>query len=177
MAANRVGKTYSAAFELACHLTGNYPEWWEGLRFDYPINAWALGATGEQMRDVIQSNLVGDYDGNEINGKGAIPYDSIDQSSVIRSSQTRGLIKDIRVKHSTGAYSTLSLKSYSQGQHVLMGQSIDYILIDEEPKDQAIYPQCVTRTATGNRGNGGYVTLTFTPENGRTPLVLSLIHI
>jgi phage terminase large subunit-like protein len=52
-----------------------------------------------------------------------------------------------------------------------MGQGIDFIWIDEEPRDQAIYPQCVIRTATGDRGRGGYVVLTFTPENGRTPLV------
>src|SRR5580698_10076444 len=34
MAANRVGKTVAGAFEAACHLTGGYPIWWEGRRFD-----------------------------------------------------------------------------------------------------------------------------------------------
>ena len=27
MAGNRTGKSLSAAFELSCHLTGNYPHW------------------------------------------------------------------------------------------------------------------------------------------------------
>lgn len=33
MAANRVGKSYSAAYEMACHLTGKYPDWWPGIKF------------------------------------------------------------------------------------------------------------------------------------------------
>ena len=41
MAANRVGKTYCGAAETAYHLTGNYPEWWQGHRFNKPIRAWA----------------------------------------------------------------------------------------------------------------------------------------
>ena len=33
MAANRVGKTFCGAAETAYHLTGDYPEWWEGHKF------------------------------------------------------------------------------------------------------------------------------------------------
>ncbi|MDI5530936.1 terminase family protein, partial [Salmonella enterica subsp. enterica serovar Cerro] len=47
--------------------------------------------------------------------------------------------------------------------------------IDEEPEDPTIYPQVLTRTATGDRGNGGRGILTFTPENGRTELVIQLL--
>ena len=52
-----------------------------------------------------------------------------------------------------------------------MGSSQDYIWIDEEPTDPTIYPQCLTRTATGNDGKGGYLVGTLTPENGMTELV------
>jgi len=171
MAANRVGKTESAAYEMAFHLTGQYPDWWEGRRFDRPIRAWALGVTGEQIRDVVQRKLLGDWDGatDMPDGKGAIPGDCIGE--FIRSPQTKNLIKDIKVRHVLGGWSSLSLKAYSQGQHVLMGDSIDYIWIDEEPQDQTIYPQCLTRTATGDNNRGGAVTITATPENGMTPLV------
>lgn len=171
MAANRVGKTYSAAFEVACHLTGRYPDWWEGARFNFPIRCWALGVTGEQIRDVIQKNLLGEFEGEGLNGVGAIPFDSIMQETVIRSPQTKNLVKDIKVKHISGGKSHLSLKAYSQGQHVMMGDSVDLIWIDEEPTDPAIYPQCLTRTATGNQGKGGHVLMTFTPENGMTQIV------
>ncbi len=40
MAANRVGKTEGAGgYELTCHLTGYYPPWWEGRRFNGPVRA------------------------------------------------------------------------------------------------------------------------------------------
>ena len=40
-AGNQQGKTYSAGAETAMHLTGEYPPWWNGLRFDAPIVCWA----------------------------------------------------------------------------------------------------------------------------------------
>jgi hypothetical protein len=53
MAANRVGKTEGAGgYEMTCHLTGRYPDWWEGRRFSGPVRAWAAGKTNETTRDV-----------------------------------------------------------------------------------------------------------------------------
>src|SRR5215813_15606402 len=44
LAANRVGKTEGVGgYELVLHLTGQYPGWWKGRRFDRPIRAWAAG--------------------------------------------------------------------------------------------------------------------------------------
>jgi hypothetical protein len=42
MAANRIGKSYCGAAEMAYHLTGLYPDWWEGKRFNRAITAWAI---------------------------------------------------------------------------------------------------------------------------------------
>ena len=47
MAANRVGKTVAGAFETTCHLTGRYPPWWEGKRFDRATESWACGANSQ----------------------------------------------------------------------------------------------------------------------------------
>lgn len=168
MAANRVGKTRSSCIELCYHLTGRYPEWWEGIRFDFPINAWALGVSGEQIRDVLQQEIFGSMDRDGFDGNGLIPLSMIGD---ITRSMTPKLAKDVKVKHITGGLSTVSFKSYSQGQHVLMGASVDFSLIDEEPQDATIYPQVLTRSSTGNRGQGGYVVLSFTPENGETQLI------
>src|SRR5690606_4786008 len=44
-AGNRVGKTKAGAFEVACHLTGEYPSWWVGKRFDRPIVSWACAVS------------------------------------------------------------------------------------------------------------------------------------
>src|ERR1700721_1932298 len=45
-AGNQQGKTEAGAFETACHLTGQYPEWWRGRRFDGPVKCWAWGGRG-----------------------------------------------------------------------------------------------------------------------------------
>ena len=47
MAGNQVGKTTCGAAELAIYLTGRYPDWWDGRRFDRPIVAWAAGVSAE----------------------------------------------------------------------------------------------------------------------------------
>ncbi len=173
MAANRVGKTETGGAELAYHLTGEYPHDWPGRRFTHAVDAWALGVSGEQIRDVLQLKLLGRMEGDpqRPDGTGLIPRHAIIADSCILSPQTRGLIKEIKIKHKSGEVSILGLKSYSQGQHALMGSSKDVILIDEEPTDPEIYPQCLVRTATGDNGAGGLIILTFTPENGMTRLV------
>lgn len=168
MAANRVGKTYSSCLELAYHVTGIYPDWWDGIKFNFPPNTWALGVSGEQIRDVLQQELFGSLSREGFDGDGLIPKKHIGE--VVRS-MTPKLAKDVKVKHLSGRWSTISFKSYTQGQHALMGSSVDFALIDEEPEDQEIYPQVVTRTATGNKGKGGYVVLSLTPENGQTNLI------
>src|SRR5215475_11787932 len=42
-AGTQLGKTESAAFEMACHVTGEYPPDWPGRRFDRPVRAWCVG--------------------------------------------------------------------------------------------------------------------------------------
>src|ERR1700689_899820 len=59
MAANQVGKTLAAGFELAMHATGLYPEWWKGRRWERAIVGWAAGVTGESTRDNPQRILLG----------------------------------------------------------------------------------------------------------------------
>ena len=54
-----------------------------------------------------------------------------------------------------------------KGKHAIMGDVVDWVHIDEEPVDAAIRPQVLTRTINGDKGAGGRVIYTFTPENGR----------
>jgi phage terminase large subunit-like protein len=56
-----------------------------------------------------------------------------------------------------------------------MGDVVDWFHIDEEPRDKNIYPQVLTRTINGDKGRGGRGILTFTPENGRTELVVQFM--
>ncbi len=58
-AGNRVGKTVSGAFEATCHLTGNYPRWWPGRRFENAIISWACGTSNEKTKGIVQAELLG----------------------------------------------------------------------------------------------------------------------
>lgn len=171
-AANRIGKTYTGTYVDAVHLMGDYPSDWKGYKYDHGILAWLLGYSGEKTRDLLQQELFGRLSGGKLTG-GLIPAELIvDYKSM---SGTSGALREVRVKHSSGEISTCQFWSYSQGQHALMGDSVDWYHVDEEPRDPSIYPQVLTRTATGDKGKGGRGILTFTPENGRTELVIKFM--
>lgn len=171
-AANRIGKTYTGTYIDAIHLLGDYPEDWDGHKFQTPPLIWCLGYSGEKTRDLLQAAIFGHRQGEEWVG-GLIPPDRILDWKAM--SGTPGAMREVRVRHASGGVATCQFWSYSQGQHALMGDSVDWYHIDEEPKDAAIYPQVLTRTATGDRGKGGRGILTFTPENGRTELVIKFM--
>jgi phage terminase large subunit-like protein len=176
-AANRVGKSFSEAVEMALHLTGQYPDWWEGHRFEYPILAWAVGITGDSTQKVLQKELFGTSMGKDIKelGTGSIPRKHIDFEYLVKDGHQ---IKLAKIQHHDAngipdGFSTIEFRSTQQGEHVLMGATVDYIWLDEEDpyRSDAIYSQCVTRTAT----TGGLVTITATPENGLTSLIDSFM--
>lgn len=172
MAANRVGKTIAGGYEVAAHLTGEYPDWWEGKRFDRPIRAWAAGDTNETTRDIVQRELLGDVtiDGKRrcVSGTGMIPGEFI---GGIRWKQgVADLCDVVRIKHVTGGWSTLGFKSYQQGRISFQGTEQEVIWLDEEP-DRSIYSECLTRTATTN----GLVLTTFTPLEGLSEVALMFL--
>lgn len=169
MAANRVGKTDCACFETTCHLTGRYPAWWEGRKFDYPIDCWIAGDTGTTVRDITQKKLFGHY---EDLGTGFIPGECV--SKTTNKSGVREGIDTAIIKHQTNGrfdgYSILGFKSYDQGRKSFQGDKKDLILLDEEPP-QDVYGECLLRTMTNN----GLIILTFTPLMGMTELIYSFL--
>lgn len=165
------GKSRTGCVMDAYHLTGDYPEDWEGHKFKFPPMCWLLGYSGEKTRDLLQSKLFGRFSGTKWEG-GLVSADKILDHRAMTG--TSGAMREIRVKHKNGT-SICQFWSYSQGQHALMGDVVDWYHIDEEPKDQQIYPQVITRTLNGDQGRGGRGILTFTPENGRTELVCSFM--
>lgn len=171
IAANRVGKTWTGTYIDAIHTMGDYPQEWDGHKFEMPPLIWMLGYSADKLRDLLQTPLFGNLNDGVFSG-GLIPPEMI--VDVIPSGVPR-LAKEVRVRHKTGGVSRVQFWSYSQGQHALMGDSVDWFHIDEEPKDQTIFPQVLTRTAAGDCGNGGRGILTFTPENGRTELVIQFM--
>ncbi|MCS5736745.1 terminase large subunit domain-containing protein, partial [Herbiconiux daphne] len=151
-AANRVGKSYSEAFEVACHVTGRYPDWWEGHKFNKPILCWAVGITGDSTRKVLQKELFGTSVGKDTEalGTGAIPRDCIDFNTLEKDGN-KILVCQIKHFNARGEHdgmSILEFRSTQQGEHALMGATVDYIWLDEEDpyRSMEIFAQCVTRT-------------------------------
>lgn len=58
-AGTQLGKTESAAFMTAAHLSGLYSKGWKGHTFDHAIMAWAVGENLKMTRDVMQHKLCG----------------------------------------------------------------------------------------------------------------------
>jgi phage terminase large subunit-like protein len=173
MAANRIGKTEGAGgYETALHLTGLYPDWWEGSWFDTPVKFWAAGKTNETTRDIVQNKLFGDVKGSgpskRVTGTGLIPLDNIGDISWKQG--VSDLIDKVEIKHASGGTSILGLKSYQQGRGAFEGTEQDGIWLDEEPP-MDIYGECLIRTATTD----GLIYMTFTPLDGMTQTVLQFI--
>jgi phage terminase large subunit-like protein len=169
MAANRVGKTYSGAMEMAYHLTGLYPDWWPGRRFNRPIEAWAGSDTTETTRDTVQANLIGPPNDESAWGTGAIPASLI--AATTRRQGVSGAIDTVLVDHVSGGTSYVGFKSYDQGRQKWQGTKKDVGWLDEEPPLD-IYTELLTRTQTVE---DGLIYLTFTPLLGMSEVVLSFL--
>lgn len=166
MAGNQLGKTWSAGFETAMHLTGRYPDWWQGRTFDKAVAGWAAGVTGEVTRDSVQRVLCGRI--NAI-GTGAIPRDAIKDRSMKRG--VADALDTMVIRWGGGGdvqagESLLGFKSYDQGREKFQAETLDFVWLDEEP-DLDIYTESLTRT----NATGGIVYMTFTPLKGMSDVV------
>ena len=171
LAANRVGKTEGGGgYEVTCHLTGRYPTWWEGARFDAPIRCWVAGDTGKTVRDILQLKLLGQWGQF---GTGLIPA-----SDIVKYAPKQGIaeaVDTVTIKHydEHGVYdgdSKLVLKSYDQKRESFQGTEQDVIWLDEE-SDDSIRGECMLRLMTTD----GLLIETFTPLRGITPVVMQYL--
>lgn len=164
MAGNQLGKTYCGAAEVAFHLTGKYPDWWEGRRWDRPTRWWAGSKTGEVTRDGVQRYLVGEPKDESAWGTGMIPGDDLKDWG--RRQGIADALDNITVQHVSGGVSTLGFKSYDQGRQKWQGETLDGVWFDEEPPLD-IYMEGLTRT----NATGGLTMITFTPLLGMSEVV------
>lgn len=169
MAGNQLGKTYSGAAEMAYHLTGRYPGWWEGYRFSGPIRAMAGSVSTELTRDGVQRLLIGNPEDESAWGTGMIPLDAIVGWN--RRQGTANALDSVSVKHVNGGTSTLLFKAYEQGRAKWQANTIDLVWFDEEPP-QDIYSEGITRTTATK----GLVMMTFTPLLGMSEVVRRFLN-
>lgn len=173
LAANRIGKTEGAGgYETTLHLTGHYPTWWKGRRFTKPVKAWMAGKTNETTRDILQTKMLGGitFDGakKRVTGTGLIP--GVEIGGLTWKQGVQDLLDTVKVKHTSGGWSVLGVKSYQQGRGSFEGTEQDVIWLDEEPPED-IYGECLVRTMTTN----GLIMITFTPLEGMSNVVLSFL--
>jgi len=164
MAANRVGKSYSGAMEVAYHATGLYPDNWKGLRFNHPVRIIAGGQTTERARDIVQKELCGEPSDPEAFGTGAIPKHTIVDK--VRRAGIPNAISALIIKHKNGGNSKIAIQSYESGKDAWMGDNAHFIWLDEEPPSD-IYSQALRAMVDLQ----GHLMMTFTPENGITEIV------
>jgi phage terminase large subunit-like protein len=176
LCANRVGKTFGmGGYELSLHLTGRYPDWWPGYRFDRPIDAWASGKTNETTRDIIQKETLfgpAQWDGRfkGVAGTGLIPKSDIRPGGITWKRGVADFIDTIQIKSQFGGWSTLGLKSYEQKRGAFEGTAKDLVWFDEEPPIE-IYTEASIRLMTRK----GLSILTFTPLEGMSDVVQAFL--
>jgi phage terminase large subunit-like protein len=165
IAGNQNGKTHAGGFETALHLTGEYPEWWRGRRWDRPTRGWIAGETSTAVRDIQQKKLCGEPGVDEAFGTGMIPKERFaDKPSLARG--VTDAFDTIQVRHKSGGISIGRFKSYEQGRAKFQGESLDWIWFDEEP-DMEVYSEGLTRTVATR----GMAYMTFTPLKGQSKVV------
>lgn len=170
MAANRVGKSEGGAFEVTAHMTGRYPDWWTGRRFDGPVEVWACGTTSETTRDIVQTKLFGPADQIGTWAGGMVPPNLVAK----HTRRVHGLansLESIWVKHVSGGTSIVGLKTYEQGRKSFEGTGKHVIWCDEEPPADC-YTEMLYRTLTTQ----GIVLVTFTPLQGMSEVVTGFLE-
>jgi phage terminase large subunit-like protein len=168
---NQVGKSFSAAFEASLHMTGRYPRWWPGKKFNKATRGWVVGVTAQLVRDGPQRQLVsrqGEF------GSGTIPLASFAAKPVMVPGGT-GSIDTLSVAHHTDGVrdgvSTATFKSFEQGATKMQSESVDWIWIDERcPED--VYSELLARTTATD----GILFMSYTPLKGGGELTYRFLN-
>lgn len=139
---NRSGKSTAGIYEWCVHVTGEYPSWWKGKRYDRPVRGriFANGFTKGVL--VITEKL-----------KEWLP-----KGSWSAGKNSLGAEINWRVKHVSGSESVFDILSYEQDSSAAEGANHDLILFDEPPP-RAMYIAAVR----GLVDSGGICMFTLTP--------------
>jgi phage terminase large subunit-like protein len=165
-AANRVGKTIAGSYEMVLHATGEYPDWWQGRRFDGPTSLLVAGKSSDTTRDIIQKELLGSQGAY---GSGMIPRDCLIATRA--RSGVAGGVGLIQVRHKSGGISEILVRSFDQGRTAYEGIKCHAVWLDELP-DAEIFGEAFIRTASYE----GIIFVTATAKQGLTPLVLNFYN-
>ena len=168
--ANGVGKSFCTTWEGAAHVMGEYPDWYDGIRFEKPVEMWVGAIDADQQRVGVQNHLLG-MDLSKNLGTGFIPLDRIYGKVHTRQAGISDVADKVLVKHSSGGFSTIVFKTYAQGWRSWQAGKPKIVLLDEEPdendaKQRDIFEECQTRIFRSD----GILLCGLTPLLGETNL-------
>jgi phage terminase large subunit-like protein len=178
IAANRSGKSFCLTYEGALHMTGWYPDWWEGRRFNHPVVLWLAGEDAKAVRDSLQLKMLG-VGGDDAAvsaltgglGTGMIPFDNLIGKPTARAG-VAGAFDTFNVMHASGGVSRGRFLTYDMGREAFQAATVDVVILDEEPP-LPIYTEGLTRTMSTEPGKpNGIVMCGFTPLKGLSQVVL-----
>ena len=171
LAGNQFGKTFCGAMEMAMHLTGQYPKWWKGRTYPFPVTAMCGSNTNETCRDIVQRELFGDpLDENKL-GTGTIPVECI----YGKPTKKPGVINaydSAKILHVSGGHSTVYMRAYEQGYKKFMGIRFQVGWCDEEPPSEIWSQFLRAQLAQKN----ALLMITMTPEEGMTKVVTQFMN-
>lgn len=168
---NQVGKSFACAFEANLHMTGAYPRWWTGKRFNKPTRGWIIGPTAQLVRDGPQRQLCsrqGEF------GTGTIGLAAFAGRPVMVPGGT-GAIDTMSTAHETdGArdgISTATFKSFEMRSEKMQSELVDWIWIDERCSEE-IYSELLARTTATD----GILFMSYTPLKGGGELTYRFLN-
>jgi phage terminase large subunit-like protein len=148
---NRTGKSECGAMEAVFRAVGMHPS----DRSVQSSEGWVVSLSEQMQRDVAQRKILKYLPKNRIKKVVMKLGDS--------RNPERGIIDFIIVENVFKGESKISFRNCSQGRTLFQGDSLDWIWIDEEPKEE-IYDECLLRLLD----KGGNLWLTMTPLKGKT---------
>ena len=166
---NRSGKSLTTCYELALHLSGEYPDWWEGKRFDRAYDWWVCGEETNLLRQSIIKTLVGpvgEY------GTGLIRHRHLDFETMTDTTKVATTLTALRVKHKSGKYCQVDFKTYNMPRTSFQAAAVN-LIFDEEPPME-IFAEANLRTMT--LGDDAMVIMNFTPKKGMGTLITEFLE-
>ena len=153
-------------------MTGEYPRWWTGRKFNRPTRGWVVGVTAQLVRD-------GHNDSSQASRANTVavrsPYSAAAAGKPIMIPGGTGGIDTLATVHETdGArdgVSTCTFKSFEQGPTKMQSESIDWVWIDERCSEE-VYSELLARTTATN----GAVFLSYTPLKGGGELTYRFLN-
>ena len=181
VAGNRVAKSYTGALELTFHMTGRYPDDWQGRRFNRPISAWSASVTADMLKSSVQEWLF--VSNKEETGTGLVPFEDIknDNGDVMiwMMPGVPNCVGSFLCRHYTDGvfdgFSKCEFKTYAQGWASFQGAKRDLIWLDEDPACGKLYSECLMRLASRPGEEPGILICTFTPTQGLSEVVVSFM--